>query len=195
MKIIIILFLFSFSSFAIVPHEVPNSERLFLRQNSPWWCWVAMSQALFNYHHKPEEHKYEAGIILGMPNSITSDRVEPYSISNEKILFPEASYDYLLDTVLTSNSYKSKLEPYTEEKVLALLNKNQPVMLSYQFHVRMIYGYFKVGREVFYLIHDPGSWLNFNPDQYIIPANSLSFLWNSSPTAIVYLEERKGNVI
>lgn len=159
------ILLFSFNSFSMVPVMVEKPESLYVRQLTPVWCWAATAEAIFNYYH-PNDPKSQYSIAMNNPNSYRFDKVEPYVIEN-------IYNDYLLHKVLTSVTHHPEITPFSTKDVKELIRTNNPVIVQQNFHVRIIIGYYEFGAFTNFIVFDPGSYLSFNPDVYLVQEHSL----------------------
>lgn len=186
MKIICALFLIiTTSGWSMVPNEVPHAEKLFVRQLTPVWCWAAMAEGLSKYYHaKPKQQEL---IASGNPYPVSGNPVSVYYINPARINNQSAP-DYLLDEVLGDFQYRADLESFNHAKVLNLLASGNPVMISKGGHVTMIYGYTKIGEEIFYNIFDPNAYAFLNPETFLVHQYEFEPTWSGA--GIVFLTKK-----
>lgn len=161
MKIFITITMFIVSQFVYAQtfNIIKNPESVFIRQMNEWSCWAATAEALHNYSSSVEDMKSQEIIKNENPHAFDKgvyDKIDPYFLGTVEVeANPEN--DYLLGQVLSSKKYQAKFVNFNGAKVRDLIDSDQPVILNYDAHMMMIFGYFKAGGNYFYYIYDPNS--------------------------------------
>lgn len=206
----ILFFIFSNNTFAQGFKTIKHPHNVFIRQMTPVWCWAATAEALHNYSNP--EIKSQEIIANENPNAFDKTvytKVEPYFMGDiidpyipmARVVKFKPEEDYLLSQVLGSKTHKAQFGLFDGEKVRELIDNDQPVILNYNAHMMMIFGYFDVGGHYFYYIYDPNSLnLGTNPIYYYAESEFDWLSWNIFAqdynyfglAKIIYLEKRKG---
>lgn len=184
----IFIYLISLPIFAMVPKVVPNSESLFIRQHTPVWCWAATSSALYNYYH-PQKTVTQESIAFKNPYVTNDNYIVPYSNPIKQSI--PATHDYLLDEVLSSSTHKGYLKYFSISKAVKLLDSGNPFMLAQNFHVMIIYGYFKLQEHTYFLIFDPnGENFGVNPFMYA-SENNLVNMFGEPMAVMIFMKPKE----
>jgi hypothetical protein len=175
MKFLILLLLAIQPSYAMYGYTVPNYEKLHVNQKCIMSCWAATAEAIYNYIN-PTDKKTQDDIVMSNPNVKDGNFCVPTLLSYN---FGLGGSDYLLDTVLSNDQYMGNIifRPGEDELdfIKKELHKNKPMITFYDFHARIIYGYFQLGDQTYLQLFNPASFFASYTEPFFNPWEILNY--------------------
>ena len=179
-------------------HVVPNHEKLFVNQKCIASCWAATSEGIYNYLNPDKKTQDE--IVLNNPGVYGNNYCIPKVLNYDFFI---GAHDYMLDTVLSNHRYTAeiKFKPGKEDLFFIKneLHKNKPMVVFFDFHARIIFGYFNLGDQTYLQMFNPAMYFVspfelFNPIE-IVNYNDFIFRQilgtGTASVSLVYLKEKK----